>query len=68
MDIDGVTAIGEMNQVVMAGGPVEKASDTSSTNYYQGGVNQKLICGDKFGSVHLLDVSRKIVIEKFDVP
>lgn len=33
MDIDGVTAIGEMNQVVMAGGPVEKASDSTS-NYY----------------------------------
>lgn len=39
MDIDGVTAIGEMNQVVMAGGPVEKASENSSSNYYQGGVN-----------------------------
>lgn len=55
MDLDGVTAIGKMTQVCMSGGMIEKSST---------GVQQKLILGDKFGAVHLFDVSRKLVLDK----
>ena len=67
MDIDGVTSIGQMNQVVLAGGPVEKTSD-SNTLLNQGSVTQKLILGDKYGSIHILDVSRKLVLDKLAIP
>lgn len=59
MDLDGVTAIGKMTQVCMSGGMIEKSST---------GVQQKLILGDKFGAVHLFDVSRKLVLDKMALP
>ena len=34
MDLDGITAIGQMNQVVLAGGPVEKLADASNSHLY----------------------------------
>ena len=68
MDIDGITAIGQMSQVVLAGGPVEKTGDASNSILYQSGVSQKLVLGDKFGQIHLLDVSRKLILEKLAIP
>ena len=38
MDIDGVTAIGQMSQVVLSGGPVEKTADANN-HLYQSGVS-----------------------------
>jgi hypothetical protein len=59
MDLDGVTAIGRMNQVCCSGGTIEKQSAT---------VQQKLVLGDKFGQIHLFDVSRKLVLDKMVLP
>ena len=59
MDLDGVTAIGKMNQVCLSGGIIEKSSV---------GIQQKLILGDNFGSVHLFDVSRKLALDKLAIP
>lgn len=28
------------------------------------GVNSKIVVGDKFGQIHLIDVSRKLVLDK----
>jgi len=61
MDLDGVTAIGKINQVCLAGGVIEKLNQ-------QTGVHQKLIFGDKFGSVHLMDISRKLILDKKALP
>ena len=59
MDLDGVTAIGKIDQVCMSGGIIEKSSV---------GVQQKLILGDKFGAIHLFDVSRKLALDKIALP
>ena len=59
MDLDGVTAIGKIDQVCMSGGIIEKSSV---------GVQQKLILGDKFGAIHLFDVSRKLALDKIVLP
>ena len=61
MDLNGVTATAKMNQVVLAGGIIEK---TNENNFSSAGIQSKLLLGDKFGQVHLMDVSRKIVLDK----
>jgi len=64
MDLDGVTAISKMRQIVLAGGNIEKAQAADSN---LAGVQTKLLLGDKFGSIHLMDVSRKIILDKIDI-
>jgi len=61
-NIDGVTAIGCMSNVVLAGGVIEKSSGENHS------VQTKLVLGDKFGQLHLLDASRKLVLDKIAIP
>jgi len=58
MDIDGVTSTCKMNQIVVAGGNTIE-SDPS--------VHCKMLLGDNFGAVHLLDVSRKLILDKIEL-
>lgn len=67
MNINGVTAIGKMSQVALAGGLVEKSPKNGGPSNYNGGVQQKMIVGDKFGAVHLIDVSRKMIMDKIEI-
>jgi hypothetical protein len=46
----------KMNQVILAGGISEK---TESQTYNTDSHESKLMIGDNFGNVHLMDVSRK---------
>lgn len=64
MDLNGVTAIGKMNQTVLGGGVVDKPQALESTSHT---IQSKLILGDKFGQVHLLDVSRKLILDKIQI-
>ena len=41
---------------------------SSSSNFQGSKPQSKMIIGDKFGQVHLLDVSRKLVLDKKEVP
>ena len=58
MDIDGVTATAKMNQIVAAGG------NTVETDLY---VHSKMLLGDNYGAVHLMDVSRKLTLDKIEI-
>ena len=64
MDLDGVTATGKIDQVILSGGLIEKSSSYTGIH---GQVQSKLILGDKYGNLHLLDISRKIVLDKMEI-
>lgn len=53
-----------MGQTVLAGGNVEKRD---SANYNSGSMHSKQLLGDNFGQVHLLDVSRKQILDKLEI-
>jgi hypothetical protein len=60
IDLEGVTCIAKPDQVVLAGGQNEKTNSAGSVNYIaSSNLINKLLLGDKFGNVHLMDVSRK---------
>jgi|TARA_B110000285_G_C15127831_1_gene621446 hypothetical protein len=65
MDLNGVTAIGKMSQTVLAGGVSEKVPQ--GTDFSGASLQSKLILGDKFGQIHLVDVSRKAVLDKMEI-
>ena len=54
----------KMSQVVLAGGVTEKAEAQS---YDTDSHESKLLLGDNFGSVHLMDVSRKQILDKIEI-
>jgi hypothetical protein len=58
MDIDGVTATAKMSQIVVAGGNTTE-SDPS--------VHSKMLLGDNYGAIHLMDVSRKLTLDKIEI-
>ena len=64
MELDGATAIGSMKQVVLAGGLIEKHDNMAQS----AGVHSKLIVGDNSGCIHLVDASRKVVMNKKELP
>lgn len=64
MDLDGVTTIAKMDNIILAGGNKEKES---SVTFSQGGVQTKAFLGDKYGLVHLVDVSRKLILDKIEL-
>jgi hypothetical protein len=48
------------DQVVLSGGCNEKTNSPGSVNYMpSSNLLNKIIIGDKFGNIHLMDVSRK---------
>lgn len=67
MDLNGVTTISRLEQVALAGGLSEKPQ-TGSSQYVDPMHNtqNKSILGDKFGCIHLMDVSRKVVLDKME--
>lgn len=66
MDLNGVTTMCRLQQVVLAGGLSEKQG--SAQKELSQAVYSKSILGDKFGNIHLLDVSRKVVLDKKEMP
>jgi len=64
MDLNGVTAISKMNQVTLGGGIIEKET---STDINAPKIHSKVLLGDKFGQIHLLDVSRKLILDKLQI-
>lgn len=66
MDLNGVTTMSRLSEVVLAGGISEKQG--SAQRELSHALQSKSILGDKFGHIHLLDVSRKIVLDKKDFP
>ena len=65
MDLNGVTAIGKMSQTILAGGVSERVPQGS--DFSGASIQSKLILGDKFGQIHLVDVSRKLVLDKMEI-
>ena len=60
IEIEGVTCIAKTDQVVLAGGLNEKTNSPGSVNYVpSSNLLNKVVLGDKFGNIHLMDVSRK---------
>lgn len=64
-DLDAITCMTKMNQVILAGGVSEKA-DAPTLNLDSH--LSKLLLGDNFGNVHLMDVSRKQVLDRISIP
>ena len=59
MDIEGVSAMAQTSIPIGASGAIDKDGIHAIQN--------KIIIGDKFGSLHLLDVSRKLLLDKIDL-
>jgi hypothetical protein len=56
MDLEGVTTITQTQIASGAGGMLDKEGYPSISN--------KVIIGDKFGAIHLFDVTRKLILDK----
>ena len=65
-DQNGVTTMCRLSQVVLAGGLSEQPESVQKEQSQS--VYSKTILGDKFGQIHLLDVSRKIILDKKEFP
>ena len=66
MDLNGVTTMSRLAEVVLAGGLSEKQGTGQKELSHN--LQSKSILGDKFGHIHLLDVSRKLVLDKKEFP
>jgi hypothetical protein len=60
MDLQGVTCMVKVGPCIGPGGVVEKQEQSSTAN--------KVLIGDNYGQISLVDVSRKICLDKFKVP
>lgn len=69
LDVDGITCMATIDQVVLAGGLTEKSSSPGSASYTpSSSLLSKMLIGDKMGCVHLMDVSRKQMFDKKELP
>ena len=58
-----------VDQVTLAGGLTEKSASAGSQSYLpSSSLHSKILIGDKMGCVHLLDVSRKQMFDKKELP
>ena len=70
VDLNGVTAMANISKTVLSGGLLEKVSASSNGAFStttKSHVTSKVVIGDKFGTIHLLDVSRKLLLAKVDI-
>lgn len=60
LDLDRTTVMENIGMLLGPGGTVPKEEQQSIAN--------KIVCGDNFGEVQLVDISRKLVLDRFKVP
>ena len=69
LEIDGVTCMATLDRVTLAGGLSEKTNSAGSASYVaSSSLLSKMLIGDKMGHVHLMDVSRKQMFDKKELP
>ena len=60
LDLDRTTVMENIGCLLGPGGSVPKEEQSTIAN--------KILCGDNFGEVQLVDISRKLVLDRFKVP
>ena len=60
LDVDACVCIEKVGTLVGPGGTVNKEEQSS--------ISHKIIIGDNLGQLVLVDVSRKLVLDRFQVP